>query len=214
MCTIQSFLDAMTPRCRLHVLDDHSSDDDVAMIRRILAKAPGRAEFVPLDVTGNGASLEACFHYARKKKFDLIYFCEDDYWHLPGALVRMLEFHDHFGYDCIIHPTDYTDRYTRPPYESLIFLGKDRHWRTIRHTTGTFMVSRRILEAHWGQYMKFSAYNKKGYGGEDDSINKIYKKEICVSPIPSLAAHISPEPALPPYVDWAALHQSLIVKIE
>lgn len=207
---LKSLLESCRRIGRVHVLDDYSHKEDVEKIQRLLKQYSEEHIFKAIDVGNNGASMEESFNYARENKFDLIYFCEDDYLHLPQAISSMINFYQNFGKECIIHPTDYVDRYLRDkPYPSLVYLGGDRHWRTILHTTCTFMINRRILEKYWNVYLKLAQINKGEAGGEDKTINKIYKKEICVSPIPSLAAHFSPEPEMPHFVDWEGLFNEI-----
>ncbi len=214
-CSLQSLLDSITPVCTVHILDDHSPIEDVSVMKAMLTKFSGRHKFVTIQQTGNGNSLEANYRYAKDHNFKLMYFCEDDYLHLPEAIPSMLEFYEEFSHDCIIHPTDYLDRYTRDDlYPSLFFLGKDRHWRTIRHTTGTLLLSQRILQIYWDRYLGFAEYNKKTNGGEALTINRVYEKEICVSPIPSLAAHFSSEPPMPPFQDWEKLFLGISNKLK
>ncbi len=191
----------------IHVLDDHSLPEDVKKMRELLTRHNPAHRFVPLQVSGNGQSMEATFHYARDNAFELVYFCEDDYLHCPSAIPMMKDFYANLGHEGIIFPCDYIDRYLRDkPAPSLIYLGRDRHWRTIRHTTGTFMVSRNILLKYWKHYQAFADHNKRGEaGGEDVTINKIYQKEPCFSPMPSLSAHFSPHPEMPRFVDWEIL---------
>jgi len=215
MCSLQSLLDSITPACTVHILDDHSPVEDVFFMKAMLAKSGERHKFITIQQTGNGNSLEANYRYAKDHKFKLMYFCEDDYLHLPEAIPSMLKFYEEFSHDCIIHPTDYTDRYIRDdPYPSLLFLGKDRHWRTIRHTTGTLLLSQRILQIYWDLYIGFAEYNKKTNGGEDLTINRIYESELCVSPIPSLAAHFNYAPPMPPFQDWEKLFIQISHKIK
>ena len=66
------------------------------------------------------------------------------------------------------------------------------------------MLDKRILETYWDVYKELARRNMDavGSGAEDDTINKIYEKELCVSPLPSLAAHLGPTPPLPPFIDW------------
>ncbi len=216
LCCLESLLHSITDDCTIHILDDHSEKSDVEKMKGMLLKNSKRHQFIALKDTGNGESLDACFQLARDKDFELTYFCEDDYLHSPEAITSMLTFYRGFHQDCIIHPTDYIDRYLRDkPYDSLIYLGSDRHWRTIKHTTGTFMISQRVLKKYWKLYMAFAQSNKKVSGGhEDETINKIYQKEICLSPIPSLAAHFSPFPEMPHFVDWKSLYLKLKKGIE
>lgn len=211
LCCLKSLLDSCDDRVTVHVFDDHSVGEDVAAMRSLLAKHDARHTLTSLMQHGNGASLEAVFSYARDQQLPLVYFCEDDYLHLPEAIPMMLDFYERFNGDCIIHPTDYIDRYVRDkPYPSFIFLGADRHWRTIKHTTGTFMMSGAHIKKYWKNLQRFADWNKEGdAGGEDKTINRIYQKEVCVSPMPSLAAHFSPEPAMPHFVDWEMLFNSI-----
>jgi len=212
---LRSLLDSISGRCTVHVLDDHSDSRDVDQMKSMLQENSDRHKFVSLEESGNGESLEACLQYAKENNFKMIYFCEDDYLHLPIAVPRIVEFYEDCPYDCVIHPTDYTDRYTRDkPYPSFIFLGKDRHWRTIKHTTGTFMVTQRILYQHWKTFLAFAKYNKQSRGGgEDETINRIFAKEMGVSPIPSLAAHYSLFPDMPPFQDWEGLFEKIKTKV-
>jgi hypothetical protein len=201
---LYSLIRSAGPETVIHVLDDHSLPEDAATMRRMLARHDPADRFLPLNVTGNGFSMEASFNYAREQDFDLIYFCEDDYLHSLAAIPMMKDFYTGFGRDCLLHPSDYIDRYLRDkPYSSLIYLGRDRHWRTIRHTTGTFMLSGKMLRKYWKHYQDFARYNKKGdAGGENLTINRVYAKEVCLSPMPSLAAHFSPQPEMPRFIDW------------
>ncbi|MFT7641177.1 MAG: glycosyltransferase involved in cell wall biosynthesis [Pirellulaceae bacterium] len=211
---LYSLLRSCPENAIVHVLDDHSLPDDVERIQQLLAEFGERHNFISIDDTGNGQSMEATYDYARHHQFELVYFCEDDYLHLEGAIPSMLGFYNNFDGDCIVFPTDYIDRYLNGAlYQSYIHLGEDRHWRTIRHTTGTFMISGVHIKKYWKLLNKFAAFNKSSSGGENQTINKIYTKETCVSPIPSLAAHFSPEPAMSPFNDWEALFLSMKKKL-
>jgi hypothetical protein len=212
-CCLKSLLDSIGDGDSIvHILDDHSDEDDVKMMKDLLSAHGPNHKFVPLDVTGNGNSMEACFRYAKDNAFELTYFVEDDYLHLPIAIKAMLDFYWSNPGDRIIHPTDYMDRYTRTnePYLYDIFLSGYRHWRTIRHTTVTFMISDRVLDIYWDNYMALAEGYRTGKGSEDDSINLIYEEETCVSPIPSLAAHFSPSPAMPPFINWRKFFRRLL----
>ncbi len=206
LACLNSLLDSLGAEGVVHVLDDHSPEEDVADIKKLLASYGNTHQFIALSETGNGNSIEAALNYARDKKFPLIYFCEDDYLHLPHAIPSMLDCYGRFK--AIVHPVDYFDRYANM-HQSHIYLGAYNYWRTIFHTTFTIMVSEAVLDKYFDTYLKLAELHKNGpgYGSEDKTINTVYAKELCLSPLPSLAAHVSPEPPLPPFIDWLEVYR-------
>ncbi len=201
LACLNSLLRSLGASGAVHVLDDHSPAEDAAAIQKLLESYGASHSFTVLEETGNGHSLDAALDLAHVRGWELIYFCEDDYLHLPHAIPSMLDAYR--ARKAIVFPVDYFDRYTEP-YPSHIFMGAYNYWRSVRHTTFTFMADRRILEAYGNVYKELAKRNTDsvGSGAEDDTINKIYEKELCVSPLPSLAAHLGPTPPLPPFVDW------------
>jgi glycosyltransferase involved in cell wall biosynthesis len=103
---------------------------------------------------------------SRQTEAELVYFAEDDYFYLPGALVEMVDFlrgneradfvtpYDHSGnYDPLLG----RERHLIKPF------GK-RHWRTCTATCLTFLARREsLLRIRW----LFDTYAK---GNEDGSI--------------------------------------------
>jgi len=208
---LNSLLFSLGDKGIVHVLDDHSPEEDTGAIQALLRSYGDAHRFVPLEKKGAGHSFDSALQYAREQKFSLMYFCEDDYLHLPHAVSSMVDCHEQ--YKAIVFPVDYFERYVgrdkEDMYPSFIYLGEYNYWRTIYHTTFTFMIEKRVLDKYWGIYIELARANMNavGAGGEDDTINKIYKKETCLSPLPSLAAHISPTPPLPPFVDWKTVFE-------
>lgn len=206
LACLNSLLSSLGNKGTIHVLDDHSPQEDADAIQTLLKSYGDKHLFIALEKKGNGYSCDASLKYAREQKSDLIYLCEDDYLHLPHAISSMLDVYEKHG--AIVFPVDYFDRY-KEPYPSHIFLGAYNYWRSIKHTTFTFMISQKILEKYWSVYEELARRNMDavGSGAEDDTINKIYEKELCVSPLPSLAAHLGPTPPLPPFIDWKAVFE-------
>ena len=211
LACLNSLLHSLGDKGIVHVLDDHSPEDDVVAMKKLLASYGNNHEFIALSKTGSGESFDAALNLARNNEFPLTYFCEDDYLHLPHAILSMLDCFKR--YNAIVFPVDYFERYTGRDtgdiYPSSIYVGEYNYWRTIYHTTFTFMVEKRVLEKYWDTYVALARANMNaiGGGGEDDTVNKIYKKELCLSPLPSLAAHVSPTPPLPPFIDWKAVFE-------
>ena len=194
---------------RITIVDDHSSPELVGQLIGYGVQLSLNPVLVPLEDTGNAASLRRCYELARDCE-GLVYLVEDDYLHLPSALPEMLDlyqrYHEQTG-GMVVHPCDYPDRYQQP-YPSHILLGCHRHWRTVLHTTGTFLLHRDTLRAHWDHYMKFTEYGITPGVCEDNTINQVYREVPCFSPMPSLALHYQYQQTISPYCDathW--LHQ-------
>jgi hypothetical protein len=194
---------------RLTVLDDHSDAEVLEQVRRLLSQAPFEARLRTIEGTGNGASIEACFRYAKAECPGLIYFVEDDYLHCREAIGALVAAHAEcsagVGREVALFPCDHPDRY-RAIYPSSIVFAAGRHWRTVQHTTGTHFISRATLEKHWPLYLRFARYGIDPEVNEDNSINRVYLETPCFSPIPTLAVHLESN-GLSPGVDWKAWWQ-------
>lgn len=197
---------------KLHLFDDHSPEKDLSDMKGIIEKSGIPYHIEKLQKSGNGNSLEAVFRYGKTLDSNLIYFCEDDYLHKPETIKCIIEAYKDIveitKNDAVIFPCDYIDRYSiiEPSH---IFALKDRHWRTIESTTGTFVVSKNVLEKYFQFYLAFAAYNKIDKGGEWKTIDHIYKEVKCYSPMPSLTAHLNDEKLLSPFVNWKGIWDSI-----
>jgi len=180
---------------RLWIADDHSSAATVEQMHKICQGLT--YTLMMIEGTGNNASLQFIYNYARANFKGLIYFVEDDYLHHPQAVEEIIDFYQQYSSrtDLVIHPCDYPDRYVQI-YPSNILLGRYRHWRTIRHTTYTLAMSHTTLERFWSNYTADVRL------GEDATINRVYDYIPCFSPMPSLAIHLQFENTLSPYINW------------
>ncbi|MBC7475602.1 MAG: hypothetical protein H7263_15050 [Candidatus Sericytochromatia bacterium] len=198
---------------KIHLFDDHSPEEDFIDIKKILENSGLDFYIERLTKTGNGNSLQAVFEYAKKLDSDLLYFCEDDYLHLENSIQSITQAYQDLTKilekEVVIFPCDYNDRYINPEL-SYIFALQDRHWRTVKSTTGTFVISKNILEKYFDFYLAFAAYNKIDKGGEWRTIDHIYQEVDCYSPMPSLTAHLNDDSLLPHFVDWKQLWDSII----
>jgi hypothetical protein len=179
---------------RLVVLDDHSTARCLERMQRILTSCAFPTELHSLAARGNGPSIAACLTWARSHASELFYLVEDDYLHSGTAITEMVEAYGRAtglarDRDPVIFPCDYPDRY-QSPYPSFVFLSSHRYWRTVRHTTGTFMTSHRNLERYWDKYIAFAGYGIDPQVHEDNTINLIYREVPCLSPMPTLAEHL------------------------
>ena len=192
------FFESKGNKCVFIIVDDHSSEEMLSFL-----KSSKPNELINLPESGNGHSFVKCVDLAKNME-GLVFLVEDDYLLREECLLSMVESYHKikkdFGIELCIHPTDYPDRY-KSVYPSLIVLGSDRHYRTIKHTTCTFMYPSFMFNEFEEQLKIFFDYGKKPGITEDNSINLVYNKYYCFSPIPSLAEHYQYKETLSPYYE-------------
>ena len=136
---------------------------------------------------------------------DLVYFVEDDYIHELDSITEMLFTYERIasitGKELIICPTDYPYLYVEAKNTN-IYLGEKYHWRKIDETLCTFLTSKIIVEKHWDEFLDMCTFEHYPF---ETPLHKIYKQELCISPIPSIAIHctnINSIFGLSPNKDW------------
>jgi hypothetical protein len=206
--SLKSLLNSAMPfksgKVSIDVIDDSSGDAFVTKMQKLLIASKISHKIHRLNVRSNGQSLKACYDLASKSKSDIIYFVEDDYMHLPkevpavmAAYAGKILGHSQF----CVHPTDYPDRYVKL-YPSYLFISPNCHWRSIASTTGTFYITNKLFAKHKDKLYKFAELNEQKIGGgEEKTLNRMFDTDPCISPIPSLAAHLNDD-TLPPLIDW------------
>ena len=177
---------------------------DVSKFKNQIEKINQRGK----DVTSNQISNMANIHQSlleSKSCEDLIYFVEDDYLHRKNSLKEMIFTYERItsqlNKEIIICPTDYPYLYAKSEMTQN-FLGHKYHWRRINETLCTFLTSKNMIEKYWEKYTDMC---KKEHAPFEKPLHDIYKKELCISPIPSLALHftnINSIFGLSPNVDW------------
>lgn len=181
----------------VYVVDDHSSEEMKQYILDLLAPL-----MIEMELTGNGPSFGKCVDLAAGCKSDLVLLAEDDYLWREEALLSMVKTYEkvtsqHCKEVCI-HPSDYPDRYNQLDPVFLV-LGHDRHYRSITKTTCTFMYHSRVFKDMKDTLKIFCGYGIIPGITEDNSINLVYEKYPCISPIPSLAEHYQYKETLSPF---------------
>ena len=160
------------------------------------------------EVTDNQKSNMANIHQSlleAKKCNDLVYFVEDDYIHKRESLKEMVFTYERISSqlekEIIICPADYPYLYAKSEITQN-FLGQNYHWRKVNETLCTFLTSKKIIEKYWEKYVSMC---EKEHAPFEKPMHDIYEKELCISPIPSLALHftnINSIFGLSPNVDW------------
>ncbi len=160
------------------------------------------------ETFGNLSSLLKCYETAKLEVRDLVYFVEDDYVHQEECLIEMVETYERIASqlkkEIFICPSDYPYLYT-DINQSNIFAGSNRHWRTINKVLCTFLVSKEHLSKYWDNFNKTCLIRNDPF---EKHINEIFKKEICLSPLKSLAVHltnVNSSYGLSPFINYKKL---------
>ena len=214
---------------KVHIIDHNSSKNQINDIKIILDKSNLNFEILNLkfeeysnliekineeekEVTNNQKSNMSNIHQSlilsKEACEDLTYFVEDDYIHEKNSLAEMLFAYEKIASltkkELIICPTDYPFLYNQNE-STKIFLGDKKHWRQVDQTLCTFLTSKEIIERYWDQITSMCKFEHYPF---EKPLHNIYKKELCISPIPSLAVHftnINSIYGLSPNVEWKRL---------
>ena len=177
---------------------------DVSKFKDQIDKTNQRGETVTSNQMSNMANIHQSLLEAKKSE-DLIYFVEDDYLHKRNSIKEMIFTYERISSqinrEIIICPTDYPYLYAKTE-ATLNFLGHKCHWRKVGETLCTFLTSKQIIEKNWDKYLSMC---QKEHAPFEKPMHEIYEKELCISPIPSLAVHftnINSIFGLSPNVDW------------
>ncbi len=177
---------------------------DVSKFENEIEKANERGQKVTFNQISNMANINQSLIEAKNCK-DLVYFVEDDYLHQRSSINEMVFTYERIASqinnELIICPTDYPYLYTKANVTQN-FLGQNYHWRKVNETLCTFLTSKKIIEKYWDRYLSMC---KKEHAPFEKPLHDIYEKELCISPIPSLAVHftnINSIFGLSPNIDW------------
>ena len=177
---------------------------DISKFKNMINKTNQMGKEVTLNQMSNMANIRQSLLEAKKSE-DLIYFVEDDYIHKKNSLSEMIFTYERIASqinnEIIICPTDYPYLYAKAEVTQN-FLGDKFHWRKINETLCTFLTSKQIIEKYWDKYISMCEIEHAPF---EKPLHEIYEKELCISPIPSLALHftnINSIFGLSPNVDW------------
>lgn len=191
---------------KLWILDDHSSQNLLKYFEEKCIENELNFEIISLEEKGFNHSALKQFEYCRDKGREWIYSVEDDYLHFPEAISVLLNqskiFSQTFGIPVAIRSDDdvYTyssnTSYSKNPCR--IFLGYERHWRTLYNTHQTFFTHVNVIREYWELFASLAKFFRKTTVNEDGTINTIWSDGVTkdgpiplLSPIPTLSIHIS-----------------------
>ena len=151
------------------------------------------------------ASILTSLKIAKEKSEDLVYFIEDDYIHKKESIFEIISSYEkissELGRELFICPVDYPYLYKKLE-NSNIFVGNKYHWRTVNECLLTFLTSKHLIEKY---YSGLSNMSENEHSPFETPLHKIFEKELCISPIPSLAMHctnVNSIFGLSPNINW------------
>ena len=211
---------------KIIITDDKSSKESLNKIDQVLKASDLKTELINLkenefndqiktidtdgkDVSKNMVSnmrnLFKSLEIAEIEDTDLFYFLEDDYIHTKEAITEILftyeKISSQLNQELFLCPADYPYLYSSID-SSKIFFGNMRHWRSVNESLITFLTSKKMINKYLAELKLMSTVR---HHPMELKLHEIYKKEYCISPIPSLAMHatnINSTYGLPPGFDW------------
>ncbi len=183
-------------KVKFTIIDVNSPSSDVNKILSKISDEGFEMQHVPVEdikdpkdnMATTMASIRQSFHHAKNCN-DLIYFVEDDYIHKTEALAEMLfayeKFSSIFQNEIFILSADYPYLYKKMSNSSIL-IGENTHWRTVQESLLTFMTSKKMIEKHFEKLIDMATNESNPF---EKNLHKIYEKEKCFSPIPSLSIH-------------------------
>jgi len=213
---------------KIYIIDDNSKKEDLEKIRKIIAKINIKFEIINLDLEkfkqikilnknnptieknmrATMASILTSFNIAKEKSNDLVYFVEDDYIHKKAAIIEMVSTYEkiatELNRELFLCPVDYPYLYKKLD-NSNILIGNNYHWRTVNESLLTFLTSKDLINKYWNELLLMAENEHSPF---ETPLHKIYEKELCLSPIPSLAMHctnVNSIFGLSPNMNWKKL---------
>ncbi len=215
-------------KIKIYIIDHNSKKEDLTKIENKLKTTNLEFDILNLDLEkfnkiktlnkdnpnieknmkSTMASIRASFDLAKEKSNDLVYFVEDDYVHKKESIFEMISAYEKISSEqnkeLFICPVDYPYLYKKSD-SSQILIGNKWHWRTVNESLLTFLTSKILIEKYWNDLMIMCENEHVPF---ETPLHSIYEKEICISPIPSLAMHctnINSVFGLSPNIDWVKL---------
>ena len=211
---------------KIIITDDKSNKESLVRIGQILKASNLKTELINLqenefndqiktvdtegksiskNMISNMRNLFKSLEIAENEDTDLFYFLEDDYIHTKEAITEILftyeKISSQLNQELFLCPADYPYLYSSID-SSKIFFGNMRHWRSVNESLITFLTSKKMINKYLAELKLMSTVR---HHPMELKLHEIYKKEYCISPIPSLAMHatnINSTYGLPPNFNW------------
>ena len=213
---------------KIYIIDHNSKKEDLNKIKDIIKTTDIKFEMIDLNLKefkqiktlnknnstieknmrATMASIFSSFHIAKDKSDDLVYFVEDDYIHKKESIIEMISAYEkiasELNRELFLCPVDYPFLYKKLD-NSNILIGNKYHWRTVNESLLTFLTSKDLINKYWNELVLMAENEHSPF---ETPLHKIYEKELCLSPIPSLAMHctnVNSIFGLSPNINWKKL---------
>jgi hypothetical protein len=213
---------------KIYIIDHNSKKEDLKIIESIIKRIDINFEIINLNIEefnqiktlnknnqviennmkATMASILTSFNIAKEKCDDLVYFVEDDYIHKKESLSEMIISYEKISSELkrelFLCPVDYPYLYKKMDNSNIV-IGNKYHWRTVNESLLTFLTSKDLINKHWNELVLMAETEHSPF---ETPLHKIYEKELCLSPIPSLAMHctnVNSIFGLSPNIDWKKL---------
>jgi len=181
----------------INIKEDEFSD--------LISEIDTNGEKISKNMISNMTNFLKSIQIAENENSDLFYFLEDDYIHTKEAISEMIftyeKMSSQLNKELFLCPADYPYLYSNIDNTKLFF-GNMRHWRSVNETLLTFLTSKKMIIKYLDDLKEIG---KKRYHPMELKLHEIYKKEYCLSPIPSLAMHatnVNTIYGIPPNFNW------------
>ena len=180
---------------------------NINFYKKKIAEINQQNKKVTLNQISNMSNIHQSFDIAKDCE-DLVYFVEDDYLHKLNSIEEMIftyeKISSQINNEIILCPADYPYLYNKID-NSKIFLGQNYHWRSIDESLCTFLTSNKIIKKHWKKFISTCLFEHNPF---EKPFHDIYKKELCLSPMPAIAVHytnINSIYGLSPFIDYKSI---------
>ena len=181
----------------INIKEDEFSD--------LISEIDTNGEKISKNMISNMTNFLKSIQIAENENSDLFYFLEDDYIHTKEAISEMIftyeKMSSQLNRELFLCPADYPYLYSNIDNTKLFF-GNMRHWRSVNETLLTFLTSKKMIIKYLDDLKEIG---KKRHHPMELKLHQIYKKEYCLSPIPSLAMHatnVNTIYGIPPNFNW------------
>ena len=185
-----NFLSKNRLKVNLNLISDNSDNEFDNDLISLIKNDKFKINLIKTKIKGNhGSYLECCNNCETAK--DLIFFVEDDYLFKENAIEELLMTYSRISTllkkDIFLCPTDYPFYYDSD-YSTSLFIGKELRWRYVNETLLTFLLSKKLFNKHKKNVFLVGEQNNDPF---ERPLHEIYKTEKCLSPVSSVAYHLS-----------------------
>ena len=188
--SINHFLNKNNLDITVHLISDNSNPIFDQSLIKLIKGDTFNVKLHNTKISGNRGSYLKCCDCAENAE-DLIFFVEDDYLFEKNSLDEMLITYSRISSildeDVILCPSDYSFYYDSF-YKTSLFVGKEFRWRIVGETLLTFMMSKKILNKYRNLIRLVGEKENEPF---EKPLHQVYKEEVCLAPVNSLAYHIS-----------------------